>query len=46
MLIVEGIVADETASINFKVNGKGAELLKLNAVVAFRNCRSDVVEER
>ncbi len=44
--VVEGVVADETSSANFKFIGDHAQHIKVGAVIAIRNGRSNVSSER
>jgi replication factor A1 len=43
--IAEGLAADETACIKFRVAGAFAEVLKVGSIVAFRNGKSEVYNE-
>ena len=43
--VVEGVVADETGSANFKLTGQNAKLIETGKVIALRNGRSNIVDE-
>lgn len=45
-MIAEGTAGDHTGIINFRVVGENASKLKKDAVVAFRNLKSSVFNER
>ena len=44
--IVEGVIGDETGSANFKFSGNHATQIQTGKIVALRNGKSNIIDER